>query len=104
VTLSTLAAVVLVAGLLAGVSRLADAAHAAARTEAVADLTALAAATGGRAAAARVAASSGAELVGLEEVGDDAVRVSVRRDVLVRDAAARSVRVTVDARRDLAGG
>lgn len=100
----TLAVIALVAGVLTGLVRLGDAAHAAARTDAIADVTALAAVGGGRSAAVAVADASGGALVDLVGAGDDGVRVTVRRDHVVRVAAARSVRVNDDGRRDPAGG
>jgi hypothetical protein len=102
--LLTLVLIVLAAGVLAGLSRLGAAAHAAARTEAIADVTALAAAGGGRPAADQVARSSGAALVDLVVLEDERVVVTVRRDRLLRGAAARSVRVDDDGYRDRSGG
>lgn len=103
-TLLTLAVVVLAAGILAGLTRLGEAAHAAARTDAIADVTALAAAGGGRPAAELVASASGGVLVDLAVLDDERVRVTVRRDRLVRVAASRSVMVGGDGHRDLGGG
>lgn len=99
-----LAVVVVVAGLVSGLGRLGAAAHAAARADAVADVTALAAVAGGRPAALSVAGASGGVLVDLVVERDEHVQVSVRTDGLVRVAAARPVRVIDDDRRDLVGG
>ncbi len=104
VTLLTFGLIVLVAGVLTGLARLGDAAHAAARTEAIADVTALAAVGGGRPAAEQVAGSSGGVLVDLVVFDAEGVQVTVRRDELSRVAAARAVRVEDGGHRDLVGG
>ena len=81
------AALAICAGCLAGVSRIGVAATGLARADAVADLSALAAVTGGVDAATDVAAANGARTLGVTTSG--AVRtVRVRVDGIVASASA----------------
>jgi hypothetical protein len=70
-------ATALSAPLCLGLGRLGSAAHLRARTDAAADLVALAAVTGGDGAAGRVAAGNGVTLVALEVRPDGGVTVEV---------------------------
>lgn len=103
-TLLTLAVLVVAAGLLAGMARLGDAAREAARADAIADVTALAAVVGGRSAAANVARGSGADLLEMEQLDEERSRVVVRLGSSVRVAAARPVHTGGAEHRDLGRG
>ncbi|HLU42457.1 MAG TPA: hypothetical protein VKZ55_08680 [Microthrixaceae bacterium] len=85
------AAVLLACLLAAGVARAGGAAVRTARAGAVADLTALAAVSSGRATAERVAARSGATLVDHASLGGAAVEVVVELDGVRAVAAADAV-------------
>lgn len=81
---------VFAAVVLVGIRQISDAATQRARADAVADMVALAAVTGGRQGAEAVSASNEAELVSFERRGEVVV-VVVRRSAVRAVAAARGV-------------
>lgn len=87
-SLPALAVLVVVAAMTAGLARVGEAAVTRARADAVADVTALAAVSGGEPVAARVADSSGAVLVEHRVRRDGSVVVVVRSGAVEAVAAA----------------
>lgn len=90
VTLVVAVGFVFAAVVLIGIRQISDAATQRARADAVADLVALAAVTGGRQGAEAVSASNEAQLVSFERRGEVVV-VVVRRSAVRAVAAARGV-------------